>query len=344
MAKVLVTGAAGFIGSHVTRQLVQQGRKVRAMVRPGEDTRNLDGLDVEQVQGDILVPEQVEAAMAGCDTLYHLAAIYAIWMRDSTPIYDVNVRGSEIVLEAARKHKLKKIVYTSSIAGVGLGTKDVPADEKTPWNYGWLANAYIRSKYEGQLVALRYARQGLPVVIVNPAFPFGDQDVAPTPTGQIMLNVLAGDVPGYIDGGINIIDVRDVAAGHLLAEKKGRIGETYILGHRNLTIHEFYQLVGRVAGMKVPDRRMPTALAAGAAYLYELVADRITHKPPPFTFKSVLVSSRYMFFDPSKAVQELGLELNPIEDALERALDWFQTHGYATNKSIGKGRPLNRVA
>lgn len=340
MAKVLVTGAAGFIGSHVTRQLLEQGRDVRAMVRPGEDTRNLQGLGVEQVEGDILKPEQIADAMSGCDTLYHLAAIYAIWMQDDQPIYDVNVGGSQTVLEAARRHNLKKIVYTSSIAGIGLGTRNQPANEKTPWNYGWIANAYIKSKYAGQLVALRFARQGLPVVVVNPAFPFGDQDVAPTPTGQIMLNVLEGDIPGYIDGGINIIDVRDVAAGHLLAEQRGRVGETYILGHRNLTIHEFYQLVGRVSGIKVPDRRMPKALAAGVAYLYEAVSDRITHKAPPFTFKSVLCSSRYMYYDPSKAVSELGLQLHPIEEAVERAIDWFQTHGYVTNKEVGKARKL----
>ncbi len=330
MAKVLVTGAAGFIGSHVTRLLVEQGRSVKALIKKGERTQNIANLPVEIIEGDILDAGLMESALQGCDTLYHLAAIYAVWHPNEKIIYDVNVRGSEIVLEAARKVGIKKVVYTSSIAGIGLGSKEHPADEGTKWNYGWMANAYIKSKYQGQLVALRYARQGLPVTIVNPAFPFGDQDIAPTPTGQIILDVVNGKVPAYIDGGFNMIDVRDVAAGHLLAEKKGRVGETYILGNRNVTLLELYQMIGKISGVKVPSIRIPSSVVLATALLAEQISNRITHRPPIATFKSVLVSTRYMYYDPSKAVRELGLNVTPVEAALERAIDWFRANGHIT--------------
>ena len=328
MAKVLVTGAAGFIGSHVTRLLVEQGRDVRALVRTGESTQNIAHLPVEIVEGDILDPQLMESALQGCDTLYHLAAIYAVWHPNEKMIYDVNVAGSEIVLEAARKVGIKKVVYTSSIAAVGLGAKGELADENTKWNYGWMANAYIRSKYQGQLVALRYARQGLPVTIVNPAFPFGEQDIAPTPTGQIIINVANGKIPAYIDGGFNIIDVGDVAQGHLLAEKKGRIGETYLLSNRNVSVLELYQMVAKIAGVKVPTIRLPASVVLGTAIIAEQISDRITHRPPIATFKSVLVSTRYLHYSNAKAVQELGLNLTPVESALERSIEWFRAHGH----------------
>jgi dihydroflavonol-4-reductase len=330
MAKVLVTGAAGFIGSHVARLLVEQGRQVRALVRPGEDTRNLDGLPIEKVTGDILHPAQVADAMSGCDTVYHLAAIYAVWALDQNLLYDVNVTGSANVLKAALAHGVKKVVYTSSIAGIGLAEKGELANEDTPWNYGWYANAYIQSKFEGQLVAQKYAREGLPLVIVNPAFPFGEQDIAPTPTGKLILNVLNGLIPGYIDGGINVIDVRDVAAGHLLAEKKGQQGRMYILGNRNVTIREFYQLVGQASGIPAPDRRIPTSLVYASAVVYEAIANWVTHRPPPITLKSVAVSTRKMFFDTRRAETELGLRAAPIEEALERSISWFRENGYVT--------------
>lgn len=339
MTKVLVTGAAGFIGSHVTRLLVEQGRDVRALVRPGEKTDNIDGLPIEKVQGDILDPVAVEAALDGCDTLYHLAAIYAVWLPDERIIYDVNVRGSEIVLAAARKQRVKKVVYTSSIAALGLGSRTRPATEATPWNYGWLANAYIRSKYEGQLVAMRNARQGLPVVIVNPAFPFGDQDIGPTPTGKIILDILNRKVPGYIEGGFNAVDVRDVAAGHLLAEAKGRPGECYILGNRNLSIRELHKLVGQLSGVRAPDRKIPIALITGMAAASELVAN-FTKRPPIATLKSVLLISRYLYYDITKACQELGYKPRPLEEGLARAIVWFRENGYV--QSV-RSRPVVRA-
>src|SRR2546430_14858810 len=238
----LVTGASGFIGSAVVRRLLARGQKVRCYVEPGAKLDNLKGLDVEVVTGDVNDRAQIARALDGCDTLFHLAAIYAIWLKDPAQMYVVNVEGTKTVLWAAYKAKLKKVVYTSSIAAVGR--KDGgPADEthqfsSRDWDDG---NAYIRSKWFSELDALRFAREGLPLTVVNPAFPFGERDIAPTPTGGFIVGALQKQVPGYVDSGFCAIDVDDCAEGHVLAAEKGRTGERYILGNHNVTMREFYQ-------------------------------------------------------------------------------------------------------
>jgi dihydroflavonol-4-reductase len=327
--KTLVTGAAGFIGSAVTRKLLERRRAVRALLKPGEPTRNLDGLDVEIVWGDVNDRDAVAQALEGCDTLYHLAAIYALWLPDPSVIYEVNVEGTKTVLWAAYKAGLSKVVYTSSIAAVGHRAGGQPADETVTFNTWDESNAYIRSKWLSERDALRFAREGLPLVAVNPAFPFGERDVGPTPTGQMILNLLHGKVPGYIDGGFCAVDVEDVAEAHLLAEERGRIGERYILGNHNISYRDFYRLVGEVAGVKVPLRRLPGWAVLGFGALQEYLADHVTHRRPVTTYKTVKTGMLSLYFDNSKARHELGLPVTPLEQTVRKSIEWFRTNGYA---------------
>lgn len=326
----LVTGASGFIGSAVVRRLLARGQKVRCYVEPGAKLDNLDGLDVDIVTGDVNDREAIARALDGCHTLYHLAAIYAIWLPDNKKMYDVNVEGTKTVLWAAYKAKLKKVVYTSSIAAVGRGADGAPVDEthqfaKSDWDEG---NHYVRSKWLSELDALRFAREGLPLVVVNPAFPFGERDIGPTPTGGFIVGALKKQVPGYVDSGFCVIDVDDCAEGHVLAAEKGRVGERYILGNYNLTLRDFYQTVGRVAGIKVPDRRIPVALAEGMGWVMEKIADWRQQRPLA-TYKATVYAAHTHFFDNTRARTELGLPQTPLETTIDKAVRWFRTHGYA---------------
>jgi len=327
MKKALVTGAAGFIGSNVVRVLLEEGVEVRAMIRPGEDARNLKGLPVEQVPGDVLDPPCLDRALRGCDTLFHLAAIYAIWLKDRSRIYQVNLQGSRNVLWAARRAGVEKVVYTSSIAGLGIKPGREPADEETGFNQFKLANDYVLTKYLSQEEALTFAREGLPLVVVHPAFPFGEGDVAPTPTGKLIIDAVNGKNPLYFAGGINAVDVMDVARGHVLAARKGAKGEKYILGNQNFTIQEFFQLVGKVAGVKTAYLKVPIWAGRLAGYFMEKWADR-TGNPPLSTAKEIPYTAQYLFYNVTKAQVKLGLKLTPIEDSLKRAIDWFKKVGY----------------
>ena len=250
MKKVLVTGAGGFIGSHVVEELLKENIEVRALIRPGESLTNLKGMEIEKVEGDVLDTGAVLKAMAGVDTVFHLAAIFAIWMRDWSRIYEVNMQGTQNVLWAAMKSNIR-VVYTSSIASIGIAPGKQLSDEKTPFNQYTLGNHYVLTKYLSQQIARGFAANGLDVVIVNPCFPFGTNDSGPTPTGQLIVDVLKSKNIFAFPGGINIVDVRDVAKGHVLAAKKGRTGELYILGNRNVTMKEFMQLIYKAAGFTV---------------------------------------------------------------------------------------------
>jgi len=326
----LVTGASGFIGSGVVRRLLARKQKVRCYVEPGAKLDNLQGLDVEIVTGDVNDREGIARALEGCDTLYHLAAIYAIWLRDPSLMYRVNVEGTKTVLWAAYKAKLERVVYTSSIAAVGRGENGTPVDEthqfgQEDWDDG---NAYIRSKWLSELDALRFAREGLPLVVVNPAFPFGERDIGPTPTGGFILAALQKQVPGYVDSGFCAIDVDDCAEGHVLAAEKGRVGERYILGNHNVTMRDFYRTVADVSGMKFPNRRIPVAVAESMGWLMEKVAD-VRKKRPLATLKATRYAAHTHFFDNSKAKRELGLPSTPLDVTIEKAVRWFRTNGYA---------------
>jgi dihydroflavonol-4-reductase len=326
----VVTGASGFIGSAVVRKLLGRGQKVRCYVEPGAKLDNLAGLDVEVVTGDVNDRDAIGRALDGCDTLYHLAAIYAIWMRDPSLIYRVNVEGSKTVLWAAYHAKVRRVVYTSSIAAVGHGEAGVPVDEthafaQRDWDDG---NAYIRSKWLSEKDALRFAREGLPLVVVNPAFPFGERDIGPTPTGGIIVGALRKQMPGYVDAGFCAIDVDDCAEGHVLAAEKGRVGERYILGNHNVMMRDFYRTIARIADIKIPDRRIPVGVAESVGWMMEKVAD-LTGKRPLATLKATRYAAHTHFFDNSKARRELGLPSTPLDVTIDKAVRWFRTHGYA---------------
>jgi dihydroflavonol-4-reductase len=325
----LVTGASGFIGSAVVRKLLERDRKVRCYNEPGANLDNLAGLDVENVEGDINDRDKIGDALKGCDVMYHLAAIYKLWLPDNALMYDVNVEGTKTVLFAAMKAKLKKVVYTSSIAAVGQPESGDLADETTAFNLWDDSNHYVRSKWLSERDALRFAREGVPVVVVNPAFPFGERDVAPTPTGKFIVETLNGNVPGYMDGGFNVVDVEDVAEGHILAEESGKVGERYILGNNNVTYKEFYDAVADIGGCKPIKRKLPSQLLWGMGWAMEKVADNVTHKPPQLTYKTARYGTRKLWFDCNKARAELHLPRTPFRDTIEKSIRWFRANGYA---------------
>jgi dihydroflavonol-4-reductase len=328
MGKTLVTGGTGFIGSAVVRRLLGRGREVRCLVEPGASRENLEGLEVELVEGDITDRQAVGRAMTDIDVLYHLAAIYKFWLPDYRLMYEVNVEGSKTVLFAALRAGVEKVVYTSSIAAVGRPEDGGLADETCEFNVWDESNHYVRSKWLSERDALRFAGEGLPVVVVNPAFSFGERDLAPTPTGRFIVEALQGQIPGYIEGGFNAVDVEDVAEAHILAEERGRIGERYILGDHNVTYKEFYDAVTELAGVKPIRRKLPTRVVWGMAWMMERAAD-LTGKPPQITYKSARYGSRTLWFDTRKAHEELGMPRTPLRDSVERSIRWFRAHGYA---------------
>jgi dihydroflavonol-4-reductase len=329
MMKSLVTGGTGFVGANVVRTLLQRGTEVRALVRPRSDTRNLDSLDVELVAGDLRDRGSLEAAIEGCDIVYHVAAMYALWTPNPQEIYDSNVTGTVNLLEAAGVTRVQKIVYTSSVATIGLPKDGTPGTEEIPLQPEDMVSDYKRSKYLAEQEVLKHAQRGLPVVIVNPSFPVGPWDVKPTPSGQIIVNFLRGKIPAYVNTGLNVVDVQDVAIGHVLAAEKGRVGERYILGHANLTLLQVFQLLEQVSGVKAPRIRIPYSFAYLSACVSEFAARTITHKAPFVTLAGVKLSRKQMFFDASKAVRELGFPQTPAAEALSKAVQWFRAHGYA---------------
>jgi dihydroflavonol-4-reductase len=326
--KTLVTGPTGLIGSSVVRRLLARGREVRCYVEPGAPRANLEGLEVEVVEGDINDRERVGQALEGCDKLYHLAAIYKLWLPDSTVIYDVNVEGTKTVLFAAMRADLERVVYTSSIAAVGIPEGDRLADETTEFNVWDQANHYIRTKWLSERDALRFAAEGVPVVVVNPAFVMGERDIGPTPTGELVVECLKEKVPAYPEGGFNVVDVEDVAEAHILAEEKGRVGERYILGNHNITYQEFYDAVSEVAGVKRVTRKLPTRLLWGLAWAFERYADYYSHEAPVITYKSARYASRKLWYDCRKAHEELGMPRTPLRETIDKAVRWFRANDY----------------
>ncbi|HKR81100.1 MAG TPA: hopanoid-associated sugar epimerase [Nitrospira sp.] len=326
--KALVTGATGFVGGAVARALVRAGTDVRALVRSKSETRNLSGLPVEHVEGDLLDPSSLRRALAGCRQLYHVAAFYALWAKDPSIFYDVNVTGTRNVLTAARQAGIERTVYCSTIGAIGLPAGGGLGTEETPVSLDQMAGHYKRSKYLAEQEVLALAKEGLPVVIVNPSAPVGAGDVKPTPTGQVILDFMKGRMPAYIETGMNIVDVDDVAAGHLLAMQKGRQGERYILGCKNLMLKEVFDILSRLTGVKAPSLRLPRSLVLPLAHINQWMA-HVTGHPPRIPLEGVKMAKYRMHYDCSKALRELGIPQTPPEAALEKAVNWFRAQGYA---------------
>ncbi len=324
--KTLITGTTGFLGSAIARELLKEGRAVRALVRPDADTRNIDGLDLEVVHGDLRDPDSVRQALKGCNVLYHTAAYYSLWDRNRRTIYEINVEGTRNILQAALSAGVEKAVYTSTVGCIGLREDGAAANESTPMDPATLSNDYKRSKFEAEGVAREMHGRGLPVVIVNPSTPIGPRDIKPTPTGKIILDFLNRRMPAYMDTGLNLIDVSDCARGHLLAEQRGTPGERYILGNRNLSLREILLLLERITGLKAPRVRIPYGVAYAAGWASEMVANHITGRPPAVPLAGVRMARYFMYFDSARAVRELGLPQNPVDKALEDAVRWFCQH------------------
>lgn len=326
--KTFVTGATGFIGASIVRELLKDGREVRALVRSGSDTSNLAGLDVELWRGDLRDHVSLCQGLKGCDVLYHAAADYRLWTRDPDEMYRINVDGTVAILEAALKNGVSRVVYTSSVGTLGNPGDGTPGAEATPVTLADMVGHYKKSKFLAERAAEKFAGQGLPLVIVNPSTPVGPLDIKPTPTGKIIVDFLNRKMPAYLDTGLNIIAVEDCARGHILAEQKGRIGEKYILGNTNLTLRDIFGQLSNITGLSAPKVRLPYTPILLAAYVNEGIA-RITGKEPLIPLAGVQMAAKFMFFDSSKAVKELGLLQSSVKDALNRAVGWFKENGYA---------------
>jgi dihydroflavonol-4-reductase len=331
MPQALVTGGTGFIGSHVVRRLLSEHVTIRCLARPGSKRLNLEGLPIEIAEGDLCDVASLKRTVAGCQMLFHVAADYRIWARHPEEMDRINVQGSRDLLQAAADAGVQKIVFTSSVAAVGRpqdnGHLGIGREELDP-TPSQLIGPYKRSKFASDLIAREFARKGLPVVIVNPSTPIGAQDIKPTPTGKLIVDFLNHRMPGYIDTGLNFVDVEDVAAGHWLAAQKGKIGERYILGNKNMTLKEFLQSVAAAASLPAPKMKIPYAVAliAGAV---STGLSYITGKEPGIALDGVRMAHEKMFYDASKAVRDLGLPQTPIDQAIRKAVQWFRKHGYA---------------
>lgn len=337
--KALVTGATGFVGSAVVRQLLARGWEVRALVRAGSNRCNVQQLPVDIAVGDLMDGTSLNAACRGCEALFHVAADYRLWARDTTELYRNNVEGTRNVMLAALQADVKRIVYTSSVATLGLPADGQPGHENTPSTLADMVGDYKRSKYLAEQAVREMARDGAPIVIVNPSTPIGPRDVKPTPTGRMVLEAARGRTPAYVDTGLNIAHVDDVAAGHLLAYERGRTGERYILGGENLTLREILTMVAECAQRRPPTVRLPLELVVPFAYLSEAFAFS-TGRVPQLTLDSLRMARKRMFFSSAKAQRELGYKSRPAQVAIADAVQWFEEAGYFRRARPGISRAL----
>jgi len=327
MKKVFITGATGFIGATLARELIQEGCEVKALVRPGSVRTNLSGLPIQFHEGDLRDAESLEKGLEGCDTLFHAAADYRLWTRTPEGMYDVNVGGTRAILEAALKRNLSRVVYTSSVGTLGNPGDGTPGTEDTPVSFREMVGHYKKSKFLAEREAEKFIQRGLPLVIVNPSTPVGRLDIKPTPTGKIIVDFLNRRMPAYLDTGLNLIDVEDCAKGHILAARYGRTGEKYILGNQNLTLRDIFFLLEEISGVRAPRVRLPYTPILLAAYANEAIS-RVTGREPLIPLAGVRMAGKLMYFEPSKAIRELGLPQQPVKAALEKAVEWFRAEGY----------------
>ncbi|MEO5802823.1 MAG: NAD-dependent epimerase/dehydratase family protein [Verrucomicrobiota bacterium] len=356
--KCFVTGASGFIGANLVHELRARGHKVKALTRRESDLRGLQGADFEHVTGDVSEPGALLAAMRGCDWCFHVAASYHLWLRDYKPMYAANVEGTRNVIEAAARAGCSRIVYTSTVGCIGLpgkrGTGNgergekaahrtsnierstskgeiIPTDEETPVSAAQMSNHYKLSKWQAEQVARELAAKNFPVVIVNPSAPVGPRDVKPTPTGKVIVDFLNRQMPAYLDTGLNWVHVRDVAIGHILAAEKGKIGERYILGNAdgNWTMKEAFAVLEKITGIPAPKFQVPYPVALLAAHIDETIS-KFSGKVPKAPLAGVRMARYKMFFNPAKAIRELGLPQTPPENALADAVEWFRRNHYVS--------------
>ncbi|HLB88855.1 MAG TPA: hopanoid-associated sugar epimerase [Terriglobales bacterium] len=323
-----VTGATGFVGSHVARVLAEQGADLRLLVRSSSNLKNIRGLKAEQVVGDLRNPVTLEKAMAGCDVVFHVAADYRLWIRDPEQMYRANVEGTRAILQATRKNRVRRVVYTSSVATVGFTSNGRPADENSPVSLDDMIGHYKRSKFLAEQVAMQAAKTGMDVVVVNPTTPVGEQDIKPTPTGRIIVDFLKKKFPAYVDTGLNLVDVTECAHGHVAALEKGRSGERYILGGQNLTLKQILDKLAEITGLRSPKVRVPYVVALATGVVDEVVTGHILRREPRATIDAVRMGRKKMFASSAKAERELGWKTVPVDNALRRAVEWFQANGY----------------
>jgi dihydroflavonol-4-reductase len=331
--KVLVTGATGFIGFFVARLLTGNGFQVGALVRDGSDTSALRELGIELINGDVRDFSSINTALKGCRQLYHLAADYRIWVNDPKTMYEINVQGTRNVMQAALTTGIEKVIYTSSVGVLTACSNGKPVNEETRANIKDMTGHYKKSKFIAEEEVYGFIEKGLPVVIVNPTTPIGPMDRKPTPTGKIIVDFLNGRIPAYLDTGLNFVDVEDVAAGHLLAARHGRIGQRYILGNKNISLRNFFECLAGITGRKPPKVRLPYLPVLLAAYVDEVLS-RITDTHPRIPLTGVKMARNYMYVDCTKALRELDMPQSPVEGAMEKAINWFRDHGYVKKKFL----------
>jgi dihydroflavonol-4-reductase len=334
--KAFVTGATGFLGSHVARILAQQGAELRLLVRPTSDLRNITDLAADRVVGDLRDPASIEKAVSGCDVVFHVAADYRLWVRgrDFSEMYRSNVEGTRTLLEAARKQGVRRVVYTSSVATMGFTSRDSSrngrvADEESPVSLADMIGHYKRSKYMAEQAAVEAARSGVDVVIVNPTTPIGERDIKPTPTGRIVLDFLKRKFPAYVETGLNLVDATECARGHVQALEKGNPGERYILGGENLTLKQILDRLAAITGLRSPTVKLPYVFAFATGVVDEMVTGRILGREPRATIDAVRMGRKMMFVSSAKAERELGWRTIPVDGALRRSVEWFRDNGYA---------------
>jgi dihydroflavonol-4-reductase len=327
-----ITGATGFLGSHVARVLAEQGAELRVLVRASSDLRNIDGLKADRVIGDLRDSASIEKALSGCDVVFHVAADYRLWVRDPGEMYRSNVEGTRSLLEAARKQGVRRVVYTSSVATMGFvsgSSHGRVADEGSPVALADMIGHYKRSKFMAEQLAVNAAKSGVDVVIVNPTTPIGERDIKPTPTGRIVVDFLKRKFPAYVETGLNLVDATECARGHVQALEKGRSGERYILGGENLTLKQILDRLAAITGLKSPTVKLPYFFALATGVVDELVTGRLLGREPRATIDAVRMGRKMMFVSSGKAERELGWRTVPVDGALRRSVEWFRGNGYA---------------
>jgi len=327
--KTLITGASGFLGSAVCRKLLAAGHSVRALVRPGSPRRNFDSLQIDFATGDLNDPASLKRAAAGCDALFHVAADYRLWARNPAELYNTNVEGSRALIRAALEAGMSRIVYTSSVAALGINPDRTPADEETPVTIDHMIGHYKRSKFLAEEAVRDLIRtEKAPVVIVNPSTPVGPRDIRPTPTGRIIVDMMRRKLPAYVDTGLNIVHVDDVADGHLLAFERGAIGQRYVLGGQDMTLRDILDTIADLAGVSPPTVQLRHELVLPIAWISERIAS-ITGREPLATVDGVRMARKFMWFSSAKAIRELGYRTRPAREGLADAVDWFRDNRYA---------------